>query len=304
MKHPREKRLLNASGWLTWLCRAYAVLPLPVMYLLSDLLVFPILYHVLRYRRRTVRKNLQNSLPDSNLPAIKLLERRFYRHFCDTIQETIHLLEMSEKEAARRMLFEHSELLIDLAVKHQGVLVVLGHYGNWEYQSLFSRQLNNLDIIQSYNVYKPLKNKAFDILMHQIRTRFGGLNVAKNDTYRTVVRLKNEKTHGIFGLISDQSPNGNSLTYWTSFLNQETAILMGAERMAKQTGFAVVYADVRKTARGHYRTSFQLVSEYPNETAEFEITERCTRMMEETILRDPAFWLWTHKRWKHKKENQ
>ncbi len=301
MKKQVKKKLYESSGWLALLFRAYAVLPLPVMYLISDCLVFPLLYHLFRYRRKTVRINLQRSFPQKSAVELKMLERRFYKHFCDSIQETCHLLEMSEKEALKRMVFENPEYPVQLAEKHGGVLVVLGHYGNWEYESLYAMHLRYTDAVNSYNVYKPLKNKAFDVLMHKIRTRFGGSNVAKNDIYRTVIRLRNEGKQGIFGLISDQSPNGNSLGYWTNFLNQETAVMIGAERMAKQTGFAIVYADVLKTDRGHYQTTFRLVTDNPAETSEFDITERYTRLMEDTILRDPAFWLWTHKRWKHHK---
>jgi Kdo2-lipid IVA lauroyltransferase/acyltransferase len=281
--------------------RLYASLPMPVLFFLSDFVFFPILYHLGRYRRKTVRRNLQNSFPGKSRLELKILERRFYHHFCDNFQETTRVLAMSEKEARKRMVFVNPEVVTDFAKQGQGVLLVLGHYGNWEYQPFIFLHMQATGNQQGFNVYRPLKNKFFDELMKKIRTRFGGSNVTKNETYRTVLRLRKEGIAGVFGLVSDQSPSSANLNYWTRFLNQDTAILVGPERMAKQTGFAVIYADVQKTSRGCYQTEFRLISADPVHTAEFEITETYARLMEQTILRDPAYWLWTHKRWKHRR---
>ena len=115
-----------------------------------------------------------------------------------------------------------------------------------------------------------------------------------------MICLRREGKAAVFGLVCDQTPSEANLHYWTFFLNQDTPILTGPERMAKETGFAVVYADVEKTARGRYQTTYKLITDKPQETAAFEITEKYARLMENTILREPAYWLWTHKRWKHK----
>lgn len=281
--------------------RLYASLPMPILFLISDLLLFPVVYHLGRYRRKVVRKNLTNSFPEKSPLELKLIERRFYRHFCDNFQETVRVLAMSEKEAGERMVFVNPELLTSFADKGQGVLLVLGHYGNWEYQPFLFLHMLASGNQEGFNVYRPLKNYAFDELMKKIRSHFGGSNVTKNETYRTVIRLRKNGIAGVFGMVSDQSPSTANLNYWTNFLNQDTAILTGPERMAKQTGFAVVYSDVSKLSRGRYQTEFKVISEVPAETAEFEITEKYARLMEKTILRDPAYWLWTHKRFKHKR---
>lgn len=294
MKNFNSKILYTVS-------RLYASLSMPVMFLISDLIIFPLVYHVGRYRRKVVRMNLKNSFPELSLLELKHIERRFYRHFCDNFQETVRVLAMSEKEAEKRMVFVNPEVLTNFAEKGQGVLLVLGHYGNWEYQPFLFLHMLASGNQEGFNVYRPLKNQAFDELMKKIRIHFGGSNVTKNETYRTVVRLRKNGIAGVFGMVSDQSPSAGNLHYWTRFLNQDTSILTGPERMAKQTGFAVVYSDVTKTARGCYQSEFKVISDAPAETAEFEITEKYARMMEATILRDPAFWLWTHKRWKHKR---
>lgn len=289
------------TALLYGITRLYACLPMPVLFLISDLLFFPVVYHIGRYRRKVVRRNLRNSFPDYAPLELKRIERRFYRHFCDNFQETVRVLAMSEKEAKKRMVFVNPEVIARFAEKGQGVLLVLGHYGNWEYQPFLFLHMLASGNQEGFNVYRPLKNQAFDELMKKIRIHFGGSNVTKNETYRTVLRLRKNGIAGLFGMVSDQSPSSANLNYWTTFLNQDTAILTGPERMAKQTGFAVVYSDVSKTARGCYQSEFKVISDAPDETAEFEITEKYARMMEKTILRDPAFWLWTHKRWKHKR---
>jgi len=292
------------TALLYGITRLYASLPMPVLFLISDLIFFPVVYHIGRYRRKVVRRNLQNSFPDFTPLELKRIERRFYRHFCDNFQETVRVLAMSEKEAKKRMVFVNPELLTSFAEKGQGVLLVLGHYGNWEYQPFLFPYIKASGLQEAFNVYRPLKNVAFDELMKKIRIHFGGSNVTKNETYRTVIRLRKKNTTGLFGMVSDQSPSRGNLIYWTTFLNQDTSVLTGPERMAKQTGFAVVYSDVSKTARGCYQSEFKVISDAPNETAEFEITEKYARLMEKTILKDPAYWLWTHKRWKHKRPTQ
>lgn len=287
-----------SSDILYGVVRLCAFLPLKVLFLLSDIFLYPFIYYVVRYRLNVVRTNLKKSFPDKTHVELREIERNFYRHFCDSFQETIKILGMSEKEARKRMVFCNPEMLNDYIQHGQGILLVLGHYGNWEYQTFLFLSMSVTNS-QGFNIYRPLKNKAFDNLYLKIRTHFGGSAISKTETYRTLIRLRKDGIAGIFGLVSDQSPSTANLHYWTKFLNQDTAILVGPERMAKQTGFTVIYADVEKTGRGCYRTTFKLISDKPKDTPEFEITEKYARMMEKTILRAPSYWLWTHKRWKH-----
>lgn len=283
------------------LARMLAFLPLPFLFVLSDVFLYPLVYYVARYRLRVVRTNLKNAFPEKAVLELRKIERTFYRHFCDLFLETLRILCMSEREARKRVLFTNPEVLTDISRKGQGVLIVLGHYGNWEYQNFFYFDMLESGNSEGYSIYRPLKNKAFDRLFLKMRTKFGCNMITKNDSYRTVIRLRREGKSGVIGLISDQSPSGANLHYWTTFLNQETSILTGPERIAKQTDYAVIYADVEKRARGYYRTTFRLITDAPRETKENEITEKYVRLMEETILREPSYWLWTHKRWKHKR---
>ncbi|MDD4921535.1 MAG: lysophospholipid acyltransferase family protein [Bacteroidales bacterium] len=281
--------------------RLLAFLPLPVLFFFSDFFLYPLVYYVVRYRLKVVRNNLRNSFPEKSVKELRSIEQRFYHHFCDSFQETLHILDMSEEEAKKRMVYTNPDLLTDYAKHGQGVLIVLGHYGNWEYVNFAYLYVLKSGNQQAYSIYRPLKNEAFDYLYFKIRTHFKVGLLTKNETYRTLIRLRRDGIAAVYGLICDQTPSGANLHYWTTFLNQDTAILVGPERMAKQTGFAVLYADVQKTSRGHYQTTFKRISDTPGETAEFEITEEYARLMEKTIQRDPAYWLWTHKRWKHKR---
>jgi len=289
-----------SSSLLYYILRLYAFFPLTIMYFFSDIFLYPIVYYVIGYRLKVVRRNLKNSFPEKSGKELRLIERRFYHYFCDTFQETVKILNLNEKDGKERMIFRNPEVVEEFVNKGQGVLLVLGHYGNWEYQTFLSLYLPNTLPPKGFNVYRPLKNKSFDYLYLKIRAHFGAINIPKNGAYRTIIRLRQEKKASVFGLVSDQSPSEDNLHYWTNFLNQDTSILTGPERMAKQTGYAVVYADVQRIGRGYYQTVFEIITDKPKETQAFEITEKYARLMEKTILRDPAFWLWTHKRWKHK----
>lgn len=277
------------------------MLPLRVLFLISDLFIFPLVYCVFKYRRKVVRENMASSFPSTTTKELRLLERRFYRHFCDSFMEMIRVLSMPDDEGRRRMKCINTEVFTRSGPQGEGSLVVLGHYGNWEYQVFLQLYMPEGWSQEPISVYRPLKNEAFDYLYQRIRTHFGGKIVTKDGTYRKIIQLRRDNIPGVFGMVSDQSPSPKNINYWTTFLNHDTAIYSGPDRMARQTGYAVVYADVRKLSRGHYQTEYSILSDDPKSEAPDAITERYARAMEQTILRDPAFWLWTHRRWKHKR---
>jgi len=231
---------------------------------------------------------------------LRKIEKSFYHQFCDCFLESVRILSMSKKEALQRMKFLNPEVVTDFYERGQSVQVLVGHYGNWEFQTFFVFYELEKGNNEGFSVYMPLSNKAFNYLYMKIRTHFNGKIITKRSVFRTVIRLRQQGIAGVFGLVSDQSPSIADLNYWTNFLNQDTAMITGPERIAKQADMAVVYADVTKLSRGHYQTEFVLISDKPKSTAENEITEQYARLMEKTILRDPANWLWTHRRWKRK----
>jgi KDO2-lipid IV(A) lauroyltransferase len=244
---------------------------------------------------------MENSFPDKSTGELRKLERRFYHHFADYIVETIKLAGISRKELLRRAHLHNPEMIKPLLAQgHTCLMLVMGHYGNWEWFTGFPVCFGG--DVQVHQIYRPLKNKAFDRLFIFLRTRFHALGTKKNEVVRDIVRLKQTKTPALLVFIADQTPSKANIHYWTRFLNQESAILAGPERLAKKFDLPVIFVDVKKIKRGYYSVDFQLMTDKPKETPEFSITEEYIRRMEKSIMRDPAFWLWTHKRWKHKRE--
>ncbi len=278
----------------------HALLPMSVLYVLSDILYF-IVYRVIRYRVRVVRRNMLASFPDKTKRELRRLERAFYHHFADYIVETIKLAHISPEEVLRRAHIKNPEVATKLQEEGQKtVMMLMGHYGNWEWFSASSLVYTDSNLWQ---IYRPLKNQAVDRLFIFLRTRFGSLGMKKNNTVRDMVTLKRGGENNIVIFIADQTPSKANLHYWTIFLNQDTAILNGAERIARKLDLPVIFLDVEKVRRGYYTVDMKLMTDHAKKTAENEITESYARMTEKMILRNPAYWLWTHKRWKYKRED-
>lgn len=282
--------------------KAHAVLPMPLLYILSDILYF-FVYHVLRYRVKVVRQNMKNAFPEKTEKERLQLERRFYHHFADYVVETIKLAGISQEELLRRAHLTNPEMIRPLLAQgHTCLMLLMGHYGNWEwftgFPSVFG--VNNLQVHQ---IYRPLTNKAVDRLFIFLRTRFHAMGIKKNEVVRDAVRLKQAKTPALMVFVADQTPSRANIHYWTTFLNQESAMYTGPERIAVKLNIPVIFVDVKKIRRGYYTVDFELMTDRPAETPEFWITEEYARRMEHSIMRDPAYWLWTHKRWKYKKNN-
>lgn len=284
-------------GWVM----LHAHLPMRCLYFLSDLL-YVLVYRVVRYRVKVTRRNLAASFPELTEQERRALERRFYHHFTDYIVETIKLGAISHEELLRRAKILNPELIDQLQDEgHPLLILMMGHYGNWEW---FSGSTPFFRQAHLYQIYRPLTSLTFDRLFMELRTRFGSSGIAKNDVVREMIRLRGTKERALSIFIADQTPSKANLHYWTHFLKQDTPFLTGAERLACKLNLPVVFCDVRQEARGFYTVEMKLITDKPKETPEFYITERYARLMEETILRDPANWLWTHRRWKHKREEK
>ncbi len=293
---------MNKIGYyiIYFILYIHALLPFKVLYILSDILYFWV-YKIVGYRLKVVRENLKSSFPDKNEHELKKIERQFYRHFCDYFVETIKLLHVSDKEIQERFVFNNMEIVHDLMSKGKSGIMYLGHYGNWEWVPSINLLFNDGSLLGQ--IYRPLKNKVFDEIFLKIRSRFGSVGIPKNDTLRAIINYKRQGEKILIGFMSDQSPSPGNIHYWTNFLNHETGVYTGVERIAKKTDFFVTYLDIIKEGRGRYTAHVKLITDNPKVEPEFTITEKYIREMEKTILREPAYWLWTHKRWKHKKEN-
>ena len=283
--------LVSTGMWL------FSALPFRVLYILSDF-NYLLMYHVWRYRRKVVRENLEKSFPEKTEAERLQIERKFYRYLSDYMLEDLKLLHMSAEDLCQRMIYKNTEQYLELTEKYGGIIVMIPHYANYEWLIGMGSVMKPGDV--PVQVYKPLKDKYLNELFKQIRSRFGGYNIPKHSTAREIIKLKREGKNMVVGLITDQWPSGER--YWTTFMGQETAFLNGAERIAKIMNFPVFYCELTKTRRGYCEAEFKLMTEAPKETVEGEITDMFAHELEQTIRREPAYWLWSHKRWKFTKK--
>lgn len=286
--------IVIASIWFI-----FSLLPLWFLYILSDILYFP-LYYCVRYRRKLVRKNLIESFPEKSLEEIIKIEKDYYSFLCDYIVETVKMFSMGKKQMSKRMRFEEIEEMRESMKDGNSCVVYLGHYCNWEW--ITSLPLVMDEGVISGQIYHALENEVFDKLFLYLRGRFDAVSIPMAEILRKIVLYRREKKQIVIGFISDQAPFWNNIHYWTDFLNHDTPVLTGGERIAKQTGFAVYYADITRPRRGYYVCNFKKLTDTPKEYPDYEITEMYTRALENTIRTAPQYWLWTHNRWKRTRE--
>jgi KDO2-lipid IV(A) lauroyltransferase len=208
-------------------------------------------------------------------------------------------MHLTEKEIRRRMTYGNLDAVKEQYAKGKSVMMMTAHYGNWEWPSALSLDLP--EEAPLYGIYKELNNKKFDKLIFSLRSKFGGIPIEKKNLLRFMVKLKKEKKLGNFWMISDQTPHGRNIHFWTKFLNQDTATLTGSEQLARKFNYPVFYVEIIRTKRGYYHCEFIPVSLDSANTDEFEITEKYTKLLEKTIKANPEFWLWSHRRWKYKR---
>ena len=286
-------------GGIWWLL---SLLPLKILYLFSDML-YVLVHHVIGYRKKIVRKNLTNSFPEKSLDEIKQIEKGFYHFFCDYIVETIKQFSISKEEMKKRMVISGVDEMKDRMEKENKTFcfIYLGHFCNWEWIASLPYWVPN-DILCA-QIYHPLYNKAFDKLFLRIRNKFGGECIPMKETLRRIIELRRAKQKTIIGFISDQAPKWNSIHHFVDFLNQETPVFIGTEKIAKQVDALVYYGDVRRVKRGFYTCEFKPMTEKPvKEIPDWELTDAYAHLLEEMISRHPNFWLWSHNRWKRTKE--
>lgn len=266
-----------------------------VLYILSDVL-FLKLYYIFRYRVKVVRGNLNRSFPNKSREELLRIERKFYRHFCDLMFESIKLFSMSEQENRRRCTLTNPEILDQFYAQNRGVIIVSGHYNNWEIGgTIFPKYLKH----KVMGIYSPLSNAFFNKKFAMSRGKLGLALVSKKEVSEWFAQHSDVPWVSLFA--TDQSPTHSKSVYWLNFLNQETAVLTGAEKFSRKYNQPVVYVHIEKLKRGYYQMSLSVLCDAPNELAEGEITERHTRMLEQKIIENPEYWLWTHRRWKRKK---
>ncbi|MFH1319937.1 MAG: lysophospholipid acyltransferase family protein [Bacteroidota bacterium] len=286
------------------IARLISLLPFSVLYVFSDFL-YILTYYLIGYRKKVVMSNLENAFPEKSGKEIELIAQKFYKNFCDLIIEVIKSLTISEKQIRKRFLFINREILDELYHQNKSVIAVQGHCFNWEWTIMMGPKQGKH---KRYVVYKPLSNKFFDNVILDLRSRFETEMILMYKTYdlieknETLLRSSKKDTQpSCYQFGADQTPMKHKAEYWTNFLNQDTPVFLGAEKIAKEWNIPVVFLNVQKVKRGYYEVEFIKLFDNSNETSQFEITEKHVRVLEEIIIAKPENWLWSHRRWKHRR---
>lgn len=267
-------------------------LPMWCLYRFADFF-YILLISVFPYRKAVIEGNLTRSFPDKTQQEIKQLRNAFYRHFADLLVEGIKNLSISKEELLKRFKVKNPELMNELFAQNKSVILVSGHYNNWEW--LITAQ-NCLFPHQAMGIGMPMTSKFWDKKVNEQRSRFG-MKVVHAKNFKEEIKKYAQKPVAILTL-SDQSPGDARKSYWLEFLNQPTAVLFGTEQMAHSNDFAVVFFINRKVKRGYYEMHLSLITDSPSLCEWGEITEKHTYLLEKEIKANPAFWVWSHKRWK------
>jgi len=267
-------------------------LPLRILYLFTDFF-YLLLITVVPYRKKVIEGNIERSFPNVSKSEHAKIKRQFYRHFCDLLAEGIKNLTISKGTLSKRFVVKNPEIMYQLYNQKKSVVLVSGHYNNWEW--LITAQ-NFLFPHKAMGIGMPMTSKFWDKKINERRMRFG-MNVIHSKNFKE--EIEKNLHHPIAVLtLGDQSPGDSSKSYWMDFLHQKTAVAFGTELMAHQFDFAVVYFATRKIKRGYYEMELFLITENASSTEWGEITEAHTHLLEKEIIKNPAYWIWSHKRWK------
>lgn len=276
-----------------------SLLPLQVHYFFSHC-IYLILYRLFGYRTHVVRKNLQVSFPEKTEQELRLIEKRFYHSLCDYFVETVKAMTMSERQMRRRMVFKGTELVDECIHEGQCCAIYLGHTFNWEWVTSLPLWISPK--AHCGQLYHALENPTFDHVMLDLRERWGAECIALVDVLRKTVEYKRKQQPTVFGYIGDQVPHWNNIHHWCWFLNHDTPVMTGTERIAAKNHQALFYLDMRQVKQGYYEATFKLISRHPEQLKDYEATDIYFQMLEESIRRQPELWLWSHNRWKRTRE--
>jgi len=270
-------------------------LPFKLLYLFSDF-VYVILFYIIGYRKKVVYNNLKLAFPTKSNKEILAIRRKFYHHLTDMFLEMIKTFSISENELKRRFQIEGIELIRKYEVENKDVILLISHYASWEWSISLNTQLKHKGVA----VYKQVKNPYLDNLVKKIRAKYNTTLIPKKVFRRVVANYQKENILTIFGMVSDQSPQPKNAKLWMKFLGIQVPVFIGAEMLAKQYDKAVCYLKVTKIKRGYYKASIELIADKPSDFEDFKITEIYMRKLEQQIIDNPAYYFWTHKRFKHR----
>ena len=272
--------------------KALATLPHSVLIFFSNIGMF--ILDITSYRKSIIQSNLNNSFPNKSTQEKRRITKQFYKHFAQFLTEIIKMFYISKNSIRKRIQFKNKALIQYYYSEKKDVILVLGHYGNWEWGLLATSLVSDHEMV---GIYKPLSSSFWNQQIKKLRSKFGATLVSMKESVRYLLKQSNKPR--LIGMIGDQIPTKNEIDYWTTFLNQETAVFSGTEKLAKKLNCPVVFAHIDKIKIGYYEVSFELITQTPKGQLDGEITNLHTQKLEEKIKERPELWLWSHRRWKH-----
>lgn len=272
-----------------------SILPFRLLYALSDFL-YILMYYVFRYRKQTVIDNLRLVFPEKSDHEIKIITRKFFHHFCDMILESIKSMNISLESMKARYTFKNLDIIKEFEKQNKSIVLMCAHYGSWEWIFILQTYTTH----RGYGIYKRLQNKYFDRLIKSIRTRYNSYLITTKETFSVLEDAKKNGILSMNGFASDQSPKKHKAHHWNEFMGIKVPVHTGAEMLAKKLDMPVVFFAVERKKRGYYEATFQTLAEKPTDFKDYEITDKFLKLVEAQIHEAPEYYLWTHKRWKHR----
>ncbi|WP_306350815.1 lysophospholipid acyltransferase family protein [Flavobacterium sp. '19STA2R22 D10 B1'] len=273
-----------------------SILPFRLLYMLSDG-IYILIYRIIGYRKRTVRDNIAMALPNLSIAERRKIEKDFYHHFCDTFLEMIKTMTITHEEINKRFVFTNVEAIAEMEAKQKSVSFVCAHYASYEWLLVANTKMK----FQGYGIYKRIRNKYFDRLVHKIRSKFNAKLIDAKESIQVIKENQQKGILGFYGFVTDQSPKLHRTTHWANFMGIYVPIHTGAEMLAKRMDMNVLFVKTEKVKRGHYQATFIPVEGNIKAIPNYEISEAYLKLLEQQIHEAPAYYLWTHKRWKHRK---
>ena len=273
-----------------------SMLPFRLLYFFSDC-IYGFIYYIIGYRKKTVRENLALALPHLSDKERLVVEKKFFHHMCDLFLEMAKTMTISRKEIERRYVFTNLEVYKELETKEKSIALMCAHYASYEWAVSMNHHID----YKGVGIYKRIRNKYFDKLVKDIRSRFKAHLVTTKETIPVISNNYRNKILSVYGFASDQSPKIASAYHWGKFMGIEVPVHTGAEMLAKKYDMNVIFLRTRKVKRGFYEASFEVLSEDPKSIPNYQITDKFLTLVEQQILEAPEFYLWTHKRWKHRR---
>jgi len=271
-----------------------SILPHRLFYAFSDIAFF-FVYHVFGYRRKVVQDNLNLVFPEKTKKEIARIEKEFYKHLCDTFLEMVKSMNLSKEDVFKKYQVVNPEVLLEIE-KERSIIILCAHYANWEWNVSINNYVNS----KGYAVYQQVNNSYFDAFIRKVRARWNTTLITQGQTAKTVIQNYRNNVRATYGMVSDQSPQAHRAHYWSKFMGIQVPIFNGGEALARKTGLAVVFLKVSKVKRGYYKAELIPIALDGKETEEHEITNKFLRLTEAQIREKPEYYLWTHKRWKHR----